>query len=138
MRIGVDATCWANGRGYGRFTREIVGAMVLEAPSDQFLCFLDERAAAVFTLDAPNVVRVLVPQRVSPTQAAGSGSARSLPDLLRFTRAVGERRLGVFFAPAVPPDFRRRPRPRRGRPAPLPPPDRLHAPPSRGGGPGRS
>jgi len=101
MRIGVDATCWANGRGYGRFTREIVGAMVLEAPSDQFLCFLDERAAAVFTLDAPNVVRVLVPQRVSPTQAAGSGSARSLPDLLRFTRAVGQRRLDVFFAPSV-------------------------------------
>ena len=26
LRIGIDATCWANGRGYGRFTRELVRA----------------------------------------------------------------------------------------------------------------
>jgi len=101
MRIGVDATCWANGRGYGRFTREIVGAMVLEAPGDEFICFLDDRAAADFSLDAPNVRRVIVPQRVSPTRAAGSGSARSLADMLRFTRAVRRNRLDVFFAPSV-------------------------------------
>jgi len=29
MRIGVDCTCWANGRGYGRFTRELLGAPVM-------------------------------------------------------------------------------------------------------------
>ncbi|HWN81156.1 MAG TPA: glycosyltransferase, partial [Candidatus Udaeobacter sp.] len=101
MRIGVDATCWANGRGYGRFTREIVGAMVLEAPTDEFVCFLDERAAAEFTLDAPNVVRVVVPQRISPTQAASAGGARSLSDMLRFTRAVWRVKPEVFFVPTV-------------------------------------
>jgi len=70
MRIGVDASCWANERGYGRFTRELMGAMVREAPADQFVFFLDDRANARFTLAAPNVTRVLVRQRVSPTEAA--------------------------------------------------------------------
>jgi glycosyltransferase involved in cell wall biosynthesis len=101
MRIGVDASCWANDRGYGRFTRELMAAMVLEAPADQFVFFLDERADARFSLDAPNVVRVVVPQRVSPTEAAGAGSSRSLSDMLRFTRAIWRARLDVFFSPTV-------------------------------------
>lgn len=101
MRIGVDATCWANGRGYGRFTRELLGAMVPEAPEHEFVCFLDQRAAARFDIAAPNVRRVVVPQRVSPTQAAGAGSSRSVIDMLRFTRAVAREPLDVFFAPSV-------------------------------------
>ena len=101
MRLGVDASCWANERGYGRFTRELMGSMVGEAPDDQFVFFLDARADARFALAAPNVTRVLVPQRVSPTQAAGSDSSRSLPDMLRFSRAVSKAGLDVFFAPSV-------------------------------------
>jgi hypothetical protein len=53
MRIGVDATSWANARGYGRFTREIVGAMAALAPRDEFVCFLDPLSAGSFGLDAP-------------------------------------------------------------------------------------
>jgi glycosyltransferase involved in cell wall biosynthesis len=101
MRIGVDATCWANGRGYGRFTRELVSAMVREAPSDEFVCFLDDRARSVFQLDAANVTPVVVPQRVSPTEAAGADSARSLRDMLRLSRAVWRARPDVFFSPSV-------------------------------------
>jgi glycosyltransferase involved in cell wall biosynthesis len=101
MRIGVDATCWANGRGYGRFTRELVTAMVEEAPGDEFVCFLDARAQAVFQLTGANVTAVVVPQRVSPTEAAAADSARSIPDMLRLTRAAGRARLDVFFSPSV-------------------------------------
>ena len=101
MRIGVDATCWANARGYGRFTRELLTAMVAEAPGDEFVCFLDARAAAVFELRAPNVTRVVVEQRVSPTEAAGADGSRSPWDMLRLTRAVWRSRLDVFFSPSV-------------------------------------
>ncbi len=101
MRIGVDATCWANGRGYGRFTRELVAAMVSAAPDDEFICFLDDRAHEQFTLRAPNVRAVVVPQRVSPTTAAGAESARSPRDMLRLTRSVHDARLDVFFSPSV-------------------------------------
>ncbi len=101
MRIGVDATCWANQRGYGRFTRELVTAMVRDAPTDEFICFLDARARDVFRLDASNVTPVVVPQRQSPTQAAAAGSARSLGDMLRLSRAVWGARPDVFFSPNV-------------------------------------
>ena len=53
MRIGVDATCWANRRGYGRYARELVTAMTEAAPDDEFVCFLDARAAARFEGTAP-------------------------------------------------------------------------------------
>ena len=101
MRIGVDATCWANSRGYGRFTRELVTAMFADAPDDAFVCFVDERARQVFGTTPPNVSLVVVPQNVSPTEAASAGSSRSLFDMWRLTRAVGRERLDVFFCPSV-------------------------------------
>lgn len=101
MRIGIDATCWANERGYGRFTRELVSAMVLQAPKHEFVCFLDARAAEVFTLVAPNVRTRLVPQTVAPTLAAAAGSRRSITDMLRLSNAVRRERLDVFLSPSV-------------------------------------
>lgn len=97
----MDATCWANGRGYGRFTRELVGAMVRSAPAEQFVCFLDARAAATFDLEAVNVRPVVVALGASPTTAAGADSARSPLDMLRLTRAVARERVDVFFSPTV-------------------------------------
>ena len=101
MRIGVDATCWANGRGYGRFTRELLRAMVHGEPGEQFVCFVDARAAERFDLRAPNVRVVRVPLGESPTQAAAADGSRSPVDLLRMTRAVWREPLDVFFSPSV-------------------------------------
>jgi glycosyltransferase involved in cell wall biosynthesis len=101
MRIGIDATCWANDRGYGRFTRELVAAMVPQAGGHTLVCFLDDRSAARFSLDAPNIERIVVPQRIAPTEAAASGGGRSPFDMWRLTRAVRAARLDVFFSPSV-------------------------------------
>lgn len=101
MRIGVDATCWANARGYGRFTRELCTTMVERAPSDHFVFFADERAAACFELCAPNVELVTVPLGASPTEAASADGNRSPFDMLKLTRAVSKHSLDVFFSPSV-------------------------------------
>ncbi len=101
MRIGIDATCWANERGYGRYTRELVAAMVSLAPTHEFLCFLDPRSADRFALDAENVRRVVVRQIAAPTLAARSGSRRSVHDMLRLTFAVREAELDAFLSPTV-------------------------------------
>ena len=101
MRIGVDAVCWANGRGYGRFTRELLPAMAAAAPNDTFVCFLDARAADAFDLDAPNVRRIVVDLTDSPTSAASADGSRSPFDMLRLTRAVASERLDAFFSPSV-------------------------------------
>ena len=101
MRIGVDATCWANARGYGRFARELLRAMVVEGSSHEFVCFVDDRAARCFDLSGAGVRMVLVPQTASPTTAASAASSRSVGDMWRMTRAVAREELDVFFSPSV-------------------------------------
>ena len=101
MIIGVDATCWANGRGYGRFARELMRAMTRRAPDDQFVCFGDRRSFDAFPDPAPNVRLVEVEVDESPTVAAAADSNRSVRDLLRLTRAVSREKLDAFFSPSV-------------------------------------
>lgn len=101
MLVGVDATCWANGRGYGRFIRELLPAMAAEAPDWHFCCFIDAMSRARFDLTAPNVRCVEVAQSVAPTTAAAADGSRSPADMLRLTRAVAAHPSDVFFSPSV-------------------------------------
>lgn len=101
MRIGIDATCWANERGYGRFTRELVTAMVALAPEDEFVCFLDRRSADVFRLSAGNVRPIVVGVKESPVVAASAAGRRRIRDMLKMTRAVAREPLDVFLSPSV-------------------------------------
>ena len=86
--IGVDATCWANRRGYGRFTRELLNAMVAAAPHWNFVFFADAAAARLIDLATPNVRIVTVAQSAAPTQAAAAGGSRSVADMDRLSIAV--------------------------------------------------
>ena len=101
MRIGVDATCWANARGYGRFARELMRAMVVEGSGHEFVCFMDDRAARCFDLSGAGVRMVVVPQSMSPTRAASAEGSRSVSDMWRMSRAVARQELDVFFSPSV-------------------------------------
>lgn len=101
MRIGVDGTCWANGRGYGRFIRHLLPAMVRQAPEDEFIFFLDSASAQALDLDGPNLHRVVVPLGQAATAAARSDGYRSPVDMLRLTRAVWQHRPDVMFFPTV-------------------------------------
>ena len=101
MQIGIDASCWANGRGYGRFTQELLRAMTAMAPDDTFVCFVDAAAQARWDLVAPNVRLVHVHQSAAPTDAASADGSRGPADILRFSRAVTGERLDVFFSPSV-------------------------------------
>ena len=101
MRFGVDATCWANVRGYGRFTRELCTALVRLAPDDEFVFFADQRAAEAFELSGSTVKLVVVQLGASPTLAASAGGSRSPLDMLRLTAAVARERLDAFFSPSV-------------------------------------
>ena len=73
MRIGIDASCWSNTRGYGRFTRELVREMVARAPDDEFVCIADTATAADMALEAANLRVVRVQLRESPLEGAASG-----------------------------------------------------------------
>jgi hypothetical protein len=71
MRIGVDACCWANKRGYGRFTRELLKALLAIDKENDYLFFVDKDTALENVF--PNNAKIVVaPTRVSPNEAASA------------------------------------------------------------------
>src|SRR3974390_1426782 len=96
MRIGIDASSWYNGRGFGRFTRELVSAL-LEIPSRHaFVLFFDRSGP-----EGLKAEHIVVPQARAVTEAAVAGHSRSARDLLRFTPAARKAEVDVLFYPAV-------------------------------------
>lgn len=101
IRIGVDASCWLNDRGYGRFARELISHMVADSKQVEFVCFMDRWTMEVFGLDSPNVRVVCVKQSEAPSRAAAADGYRTPFDMYRMVRAVTKESPDVFFFPSV-------------------------------------
>jgi glycosyltransferase involved in cell wall biosynthesis len=101
VKIGIDATCWANRRGYGRFARELMAPMARLGAGDEFICLGDAASLRAWDGGLPNVRRVEVALDAPPATAASSTSNRSLRDLLRLSAAVRRERPDVVFFPTV-------------------------------------
>jgi glycosyltransferase involved in cell wall biosynthesis len=102
MRIAVDASVCFNRRGFGRFARELLSALVARSDGFDYVLLLDREPAAGELPDA-----LLALERVDArparrvTEAAVAGGRRSLRDLLAFTRAAARARADLVFVPAV-------------------------------------
>ena len=100
MRIGIDACCWSNRRGFGRFTRELVTHMARRPRGHEIVLVVDRQTAAQHAM--PEGCRVqVVPTREQPTRAASAQGARGLGDLWRLSRGASACDADVFFFPAV-------------------------------------
>jgi glycosyltransferase involved in cell wall biosynthesis len=100
MRIGVDASCWSNRRGFGRFTRELLNALLALDHKNDYYFFVDKHTE--LTCVSPERVNVAVaPTRVSPIEAASANGRRSVRDLWTMSREVLRHNLDIFFFPAV-------------------------------------
>ena len=98
MRIGVEACTWANRRGYGRFTRELVSAMVAGHPEHEFVLVVDDHTARECTF--PSGAQTLVVRTTAqPTKAAAADGSRSLQDVWRMSRALAGARFDVVLFP---------------------------------------
>jgi glycosyltransferase involved in cell wall biosynthesis len=100
MRIGVDASCWSNRRGFGRFTRELLNALTAIDNRNQYLLFTDEQTAKQCELPATAEV-IRVKTDVPPVEAASASGRRSLSDVLKMMNAVSKQKLDLFFFPAI-------------------------------------
>src|SRR5262245_46029723 len=99
MRIGVDATCWQNTRGYGRYARALLGSLLR----------LDDRNHYTFVVDSEESLN-RVPQgadarlaraRSPATVAASSNGHRSVRDMYRMSRALSAREFDLLLFPTV-------------------------------------
>ncbi len=98
LHVGVDATTWANDRGFGRFTRELLKALLARESEVRYSLVFDCAPAG----GTPANAEVLVAGTGRTLNEAAVGErARSFADLLRLGHAVAKARFDVFFFPAV-------------------------------------
>lgn len=103
MHIGVDANCWANRRGYGRFTRELLHAMLAVDRKNTYWFFLDSDTRQRVSDIPEGVQQVVVPTQRAAVEAASADGSRSPRDLWAMSEAVRRHRpiLDVFYFPSV-------------------------------------
>lgn len=100
MKIGVDATCWGNKRGFGRFTRELLESVLDIDTSNEYLFFTDDKTPESASIPE-QVHKIVVPTSASQVRAASANGNRLLKDLWAMSREVFRHRVDVFFFPAV-------------------------------------
>jgi glycosyltransferase involved in cell wall biosynthesis len=98
--VAVDATSWANRRGYGRFARNVTARLVERDGDERYVLVCDEATAARDDLPEGADVRAVALRR-DPTEAASADSQRPLSDLVRLTRATASLRPDVVLFPSV-------------------------------------
>ena len=89
MRIGIDGSCLANRRGFGRFARETVAALDRTPGGHDYVVFIDRPSEAI--------ARPYVPDRFAPRPSSTSArhpparrppGTSAGPDMLAMGRAV--------------------------------------------------
>ncbi len=100
MRIGVDASCWANQRGYGRFTRSVLLSMIENYPEHEFTFFIDSKSFE--SIQFPPTVKVIQAKtNVRAVDSASASSRRSIRDLLAMMESVSRCTLDVLIFPSI-------------------------------------
>lgn len=99
MQIGVDGACWANRRGFGRFTRNLVTEMANRSRHPLVVLFDELSLADAAVPSDVEVVTVKVAD--PPYRAASATSHRTLRDLARMSLAARRAGCDVFYFPTT-------------------------------------
>jgi glycosyltransferase involved in cell wall biosynthesis len=99
VHVAIEASTWVNPRGYGRFTREFIRALVRAPTHHRFTLVLDSGAAAA--PDLPDVPRIVAATRESVVSAAAADRARSAGDLWRMGAALSDRGFDAVVFPTL-------------------------------------
>jgi glycosyltransferase involved in cell wall biosynthesis len=99
MRIGVDATCWQNKRGYGRHARSLLKALLHQDRQNHYTFFMDSDQTADTLPPEANIHLV---SAIAPTAlAASSNGHRSASDMWRMSREMSCARLDLLLFPTI-------------------------------------
>lgn len=98
LHVGIDATSWTNNRGFGRFTRELVKALVRQNRDSRYTLLFDQQPPG----DLPKGVDVITASTGSTlTESAVGKTSRSFAYLWDMGRVARKTRFDVFFFPSV-------------------------------------
>ena len=97
MRIGVDATSWSNRRGYGRYTRALLNAVVELDQHNQYTLFVDSESEEFPLPSGAKVCRVAT--SAPAVKAASAESRRSVADMWAVATAIRRARMDLVYFP---------------------------------------
>ncbi|MFK7730317.1 MAG: glycosyltransferase family 4 protein, partial [Pseudomonadales bacterium] len=99
MKIGIDATCWWNNRGFGRFTRELLTALFNLDTDHSYVLFVDQPIDDLSRFTHVSIVEVGSSRPT--TEAAVADSSRSPLDMYALYKSVARTELDLMYFPAV-------------------------------------
>src|SRR3954470_4759540 len=101
MRIGIDGSCLANRRGFGRFARETLSALARTTDGHDYVVFVDRPSEAMARDPVPSGFdRVAVDVGEAPSRAASASGRRRVRDMLAMGRAVAGAKVDLIYFPA--------------------------------------
>jgi glycosyltransferase involved in cell wall biosynthesis len=100
MKIGIDGSCLSNRRGFGRFARQLVGALAQQPARHQFTVFVDGPSAAQVEVPAP-FERVVVEVGEAPSRAASAQGRRRWRDMIAMGLGVARSGVDLMYFPAT-------------------------------------
>jgi glycosyltransferase involved in cell wall biosynthesis len=100
MKIGIDGSCLANRRGFGRFARGLLTALAEQPTGHRFTVFVDRPSADRVAVRAP-FERLIVGTREAPSLAASAHGRRRLGDLYAMGQAVARSQIDLMYFPAT-------------------------------------
>src|SRR4051794_35882664 len=101
MRIGIDGSCLANRRGFGRFARETLAALARTTGGHHYVVFVDRPSEAISAAHIPDrFERVVVEVGEAPSRAASAAGRRRVRDMLAMGRAVARAKVDLVYFPA--------------------------------------
>jgi glycosyltransferase involved in cell wall biosynthesis len=100
MYVGIDAASWANPRGYGRYTRNLLGALLAAPSPHTFHLIVDNHTAEKWSLP-DHIEKTIVTTRQAPTEAASANGRRSMGDMWAMTNTVRGLKFDAFFFPSL-------------------------------------
>ena len=99
MRIGVEATCWNNRRGYGRHLRSLFNAVCSLDRLNEYVLFVDTPRSSL-RQPLPDARLIQVSASVPAAVAAKASGRRSLADAWSMSRTLSAADLDCLIFPA--------------------------------------
>ncbi|MGB3177278.1 MAG: glycosyltransferase family 1 protein [Albidovulum sp.] len=97
MHVAIDASSWDNERGFGRFTRSLVGALAARQTGFSYTLLFD-RAPARPVPDG--VTAIIAGAERSMSEASSGTGARAGADMWTLSRAAARLKSDLYFFPA--------------------------------------
>lgn len=101
LHVGIDATCWSNDRGYGRFTRELIKALAKRDSSIRYTLAFDQRPQGIDDTIPDGVDVVCAQSKTNIGDSTSGESSRSFSYIWKMGSLARQLKCDVFFFPAV-------------------------------------